>query len=69
MSMHAYVLHGIEDLRLEKRPKAQLGPREVRVEVRRVGICASDTHSYSHYRIGEFVPHKPHVLGHEFSGT
>jgi len=66
--MQAYVLHGIKDLRLEKRPKSQLGPSEVLVDVKRVGICGSDIHYYLHYKIGEFVPQKPLVLGHEFSG-
>jgi L-idonate 5-dehydrogenase len=66
--MQAYVLHGIKDLRLETRPKPQLGPSEVLVDVKRVGICGSDIHYHLHYKIGEFVPQKPLVLGHEFSG-
>jgi 2-desacetyl-2-hydroxyethyl bacteriochlorophyllide A dehydrogenase len=66
--MKAYVLHGIEDLRLEKRPQPQLGPSDVLVDVKRVGICGSDIHYYRHYKIGEFVPQRPLVLGHEFSG-
>jgi 2-desacetyl-2-hydroxyethyl bacteriochlorophyllide A dehydrogenase len=68
MSMQAYVLHGIEDLKLEKRPKAQLGLQDVLVDIKRVGICGSDIHYYLHYKIGQFVPQKPLVLGHEFSG-
>lgn len=66
--MQAYVLHGIKDLRLEKQPKPQLGPSEVLVDVKRVGICGSDIHYYLHYKIGDFVPQNPLVLGHEFSG-
>jgi len=68
MGMQAYVLHGIEDLRFEKRSKPQLGPSEVLVDVKRVGICGSDIHYYLHYKIGQFVPQKPLVLGHEFAG-
>jgi 2-desacetyl-2-hydroxyethyl bacteriochlorophyllide A dehydrogenase len=68
MKMQAYVLHGIRDLRLEKRPKPKLGPSDVLVDVKRTGICGSDVHYYQHYKIGDFVPQKPLVLGHEFSG-
>lgn len=68
MSMQAYVLHGIEDLKLEKRPTPQLGPRDVMIDIKRVGICGSDIHYYLHYKIGQFIPQKPLVLGHEFSG-
>ena len=66
--MQAYVLHGIEDLKLEKRPTPQLGPRDVMIDIKRVGICGSDIHYYLHYKIGQFIPQKPLVLGHEFSG-
>jgi L-idonate 5-dehydrogenase len=68
MSMQAYVLHGVEDLKLEKRLDPQIGPRDVLVDVRRAGICGSDIHYYLHYKIGQFIPQKPLVLGHEFSG-
>jgi 2-desacetyl-2-hydroxyethyl bacteriochlorophyllide A dehydrogenase len=66
--MQAYVLHGIEDLKLENRPTPQIGPRDVLVDIKRVGICGSDIHYYLHYKIGQFIPQKPLVLGHEFSG-
>jgi L-idonate 5-dehydrogenase len=66
--MKAYVLHGPRDLRLEDRTERTPGPGEVQIEVRRAGICGSDIHYYEHYRIGDFVPQAPLVLGHEFSG-
>ncbi|MBN1837203.1 MAG: alcohol dehydrogenase catalytic domain-containing protein [Spirochaetales bacterium] len=68
MSIQAYVLHGIEDLRLESRQTPPLTPRDVLVDVKRVGICGSDVHYYRQFRIGQFVPRKPLVLGHEFAG-
>jgi len=68
MAMQAYVLHGSKDLRLEERPKPELGSRDVLIDVKRVGICGSDVHYYLDYRIGDFVPQRPLVLGHEFSG-
>lgn len=66
--MQAYVLHGPKDLRLEQREERDPGPGEVQIDIRRVGICGSDIHYYEHYRIGDFVPQAPLVLGHEFSG-
>jgi L-idonate 5-dehydrogenase len=69
MSMQAWVLHGIEDLRLESRPEPQPGPRDVLIEIKRAGICGSDIHYYLEYKTGQFVPQKPLVLGHEFAGV
>jgi len=68
MAMQSYVLHGSKDLRLEERPEPKPGSRDVLIDVKRVGICGSDVHYYLDYRIGDFVPQRPLVLGHEFSG-
>jgi hypothetical protein len=38
----AAVLHGVGDLRIESRPMPEVGPHEVLVQVRSVGICGSD---------------------------
>ncbi|GAB4517636.1 MAG: NAD(P)-dependent alcohol dehydrogenase [Anaerolineae bacterium] len=46
-----------------------LGPRDVRIAIRNVGICGSDVHYYQHGRIGPFVVTEPMVLGHEASGV
>lgn len=46
-----------------------LGPRDVRIDLRTVGICGSDIHYYQHGRIGPFVVEEPMVLGHEGAGT
>ena len=46
-----------------------LGPHDVRITVRTVGICGSDLHYYQHGAIGPFVVRDPMVLGHEASGT
>lgn len=45
-----------------------LGPHDVRVDIKVVGICGSDVHYYQHGRIGPFVVEAPMVLGHEASG-
>ncbi|MCW8309249.1 NAD(P)-dependent alcohol dehydrogenase [Acidiphilium sp. PA] len=46
-----------------------LGPRDVRIAIDTVGICASDVHYYTHGRIGSYVVNEPMVLGHEAAGT
>ena len=45
-----------------------LGPGDVRIEPRAVGICGSDLHYYLEGRIGDFVVDEPMVLGHEAGG-
>ncbi len=46
-----------------------LGPRDVRIAVRNVGVCGSDVHYYTNGRIGPFVVTTPLILGHEAAGT
>ncbi len=46
-----------------------LGPNDVRIAIRTVGICGSDLHYYQHGAIGPFVVREPMVLGHEASGV
>jgi L-idonate 5-dehydrogenase len=67
-TMHAFVLHGKEDLRYNELPTPNAKPGQVLVNVRRVGICGSDVHYFSHGRVGNFVPKRPFALGHEFAG-
>ncbi|MFZ9935456.1 MAG: NAD(P)-dependent alcohol dehydrogenase [Luteolibacter sp.] len=66
--MKAFVLHGAKDIRPEEVPKPVPGPGEVLVAVRAAGICGSDLHYYAHGRCGNFIPTRPFILGHEFSG-
>lgn len=65
----AAVLHGVGDLRLEKRPTPEPGPDEALVAIQRVGVCGSDVHYWEHGRIGSFVVRAPLVLGHEAAGV
>jgi D-xylulose reductase len=55
----------IEDFRIEE----SLGPDDVRIGIKDVGICGSDVHYYLNGRIGDFVVEKPMILGHEASGV
>jgi D-xylulose reductase len=47
----------------------QLGPRDVRIQLKVVGVCGSDVHYYTHGAIGPFIVREPMVLGHEASGV
>jgi len=46
-----------------------LGPRDVRVALKTIGVCGSDVHYYTHGAIGPFVVREPMILGHEASGV
>jgi len=68
--MKAVVLERVRELSIRDIDlPLELGPGDVRVAVRRVGICGSDVHYYTHGRIGPFVVEAPMVLGHEASGV
>ncbi|SSW67946.1 L-idonate 5-dehydrogenase (NAD(P)(+)) [Achromobacter veterisilvae] len=61
-------IHGAQDLRLDERHPEALGPTQVRVGVKAVGICGSDLHYYRHGKVGDFVIREPLTPGHEASG-
>lgn len=46
-----------------------LGRRDVRIALKRVGICGSDVHYYTHGGIEPFIVRAPMILGHEASGV
>jgi L-iditol 2-dehydrogenase len=48
--------------------KPQLGPDQVLVAVRAVGICGSDIHMFKEGKLGSVVLKEPFVLGHECTG-
>lgn len=62
--MKAYVLHEINDYRLEDIRIPEIGEKEVLVKVKAAGICGSDIPRI--YTSGTY--HYPLVPGHEFSG-
>jgi D-xylulose reductase len=68
--MKALVLEEKHKLSLRDFPiDDPLGPRDVRIGLRSVGICGSDVHYYQHGAIGPFVVREPMVLGHEAAGV
>jgi L-iditol 2-dehydrogenase len=68
MRNRAAVLYAPYDVRLEERAMPQVGPNDVLVEVKAVGVCGSDVHYYEHGRIGTHIVRQPLILGHESAG-
>ena len=67
--MQALVLERKDELNLRDfAVKEELGPRDVRIALRTVGVCGSDVHYYTHGAIGPFVVREPMILGHEAAG-
>lgn len=65
----AVVIHGANDVRVERRPEPLPGPGQVQVNVELGGICGSDLSYYRNGAVGDFVVQRPMVLGHEIVGT
>jgi D-xylulose reductase len=67
--MEALVLEEKGKLNLRDFPIDEpLGPHDVRIALRTVGVCGSDVHYYEFGKIGPFVVNEPMILGHEASG-
>jgi L-iditol 2-dehydrogenase len=67
-AMLAAVLHGIETVRVERRPIPNAGPGEVRVRIAAALTCGTDVKVYRRgYHARMIQP--PAVFGHEFAGT
>ncbi|BBE74598.1 NAD(P)-dependent alcohol dehydrogenase [Oharaeibacter diazotrophicus] len=68
--MKALVLEEKGRLSLRDFPLEEtVGPRDVRVAIKVVGVCGSDVHYYTHGAIGPFVVRAPMILGHEAAGV
>jgi D-xylulose reductase len=70
--MKSLVLEKKLELSLRDYPievEERLGPRDVRIAIKKVGICGSDVHYYTHGAIGPFVVRAPMILGHEAAGV
>jgi D-xylulose reductase len=67
--MQALVLESAHQLKLRDIEIPEpLGPHDVRIRIRSVGVCGSDVHYYQHGAIGPFIVKAPMVLGHEAAG-
>lgn len=67
--MYAAKIFAPGDLRIVEMEKPAPGPGEVLVQVKAVGVCASDVHYFRDGRIGDAVITEPLVIGHEFAGV
>jgi D-xylulose reductase len=56
---------GIRDIEINE----PFTSKDVRIDIKSVGICGSDVHYYQHGSIGPFVLNEPMVLGHEAAGV
>ncbi|MBI3909336.1 MAG: zinc-binding dehydrogenase [Armatimonadetes bacterium] len=68
--MKAIRIHGPKDARYEDVPMPEIGPDNVLVRVRAVGICATDVELYDGvmFYITSGITKYPFIPGHEWSG-
>ena len=66
--MKAVVIHKALDLRIEDHEAALMGEAQVKIAIKRGGICGSDLHYYKHGGFGTIRLKEPMVLGHEIAG-
>lgn len=67
--MKAAVFYETEEMRIEDVPEPELGPEDVLVDVKTVGICGSDVeYYYGRSPVGTETGKGPLILGHEFMG-
>jgi len=66
--MEALVIHAPNDLRVETIVTEPVQAGQIRVRVRKGGICGSDLHYFNHGGFGTIRIKEPMVLGHEIAG-
>ncbi|XP_048326973.2 L-idonate 5-dehydrogenase isoform X1 [Ziziphus jujuba] len=67
-NMAAWLL-GIETLKIQPFVLPPLGPHDVKVRIKALGICGSDVHHFKTMRCANFIVKKPMVIGHECAGV
>ena len=67
--MRAAVLHNVRDIRLADMPRPVPQDGDVLVQVKAVGVCGSDIHSYVEGSTTGRTKVTPYVLGHELAGV
>lgn len=68
-ALHAIVIHGAGDLRIDTIPEPVPAPDEAVIDVVYGGICGSDLHYWQHGAAGESILKAPMILGHEVVGV
>ncbi|CAL8176846.1 unnamed protein product [Prunus armeniaca] len=66
-NMAAWLL-GVNTLKIQPFKLPNLGPRDVLIRLKAVGICVSDVHHFKNMRCADFVVKEPMVIGHECAG-
>ncbi|XP_047324759.1 sorbitol dehydrogenase [Impatiens glandulifera] len=66
-NMAAWLI-GINTLKIQPFKLPPLGPHDVRVQMKAVGICGSDVHYLKKFECAGFVVKEPMVIGHECAG-
>ncbi|KAK9181716.1 hypothetical protein WN944_024855 [Citrus x changshan-huyou] len=61
-------LLGIKTLKIQPYHLPTLGPQDVKVRMKALGICGSDVHHFKTMRCANFIVKKPMVIGHECAG-
>ncbi|KAK1399588.1 Alcohol dehydrogenase, C-terminal [Heracleum sosnowskyi] len=61
-------LVGINNLKIQPFKLPALGPHDVRIRMKSVGICGSDVHYLKTMKCGDFLVEEPMVIGHECAG-
>ncbi|KAJ7970030.1 Sorbitol dehydrogenase [Quillaja saponaria] len=67
VNMAAWIL-GVKTIKIQPYHLPSLGPHDVKVRIKALGICGSDIHYYKTMRCADFVLKNPMVLGHECAG-
>ncbi|XP_057475220.1 sorbitol dehydrogenase [Actinidia eriantha] len=67
VNMAAWLV-SINTLKIQPFKLPSLGPHDVRVKMKAVGICGSDVHYLKTMRCADFVVREPMVIGHECAG-
>lgn len=65
----ALFVHAARDLRIADIAQDAPGKGQVRVAIKRGGICGSDLHYFNHGGFGAITLREPMILGHEVSGV
>ncbi|XP_004513687.1 sorbitol dehydrogenase [Cicer arietinum] len=61
-------LVGLNNLKIQPFNLPTLGPHDVRIRMKAVGICGSDVHYLKTLRCADFIVKEPMVIGHECAG-
>ena len=66
MNMKAAIYYGLGDIRVEDRPKPEIGDGDILIKVEASAICGTDLRIY---KSGHHAVKPPQIIGHENAGT